>query len=118
MDHQRNRSLMFPVEFDSPGQINIGEDIAVQHQEGIGAPETFGILNPSPGSQEHRFPAELEVVESVPLSGLGQKGFDLFGKVMGIQYQPLDLKTGQEIKNPGQQRAVEKRKERLGFMKR
>jgi hypothetical protein len=57
----------------------------------------------------------LEVVESVPLVGLSQKGFDLLGKVMGIQYQPLNLKTAQGLKNPGQQRAVEQREERLGF---
>ena len=114
MDDQRHRSLMLPVEFDGPGQIDIREDIAVQHQKGIGTPETFGILNPSPGSQEYRLPAELEVVESVPLIGLSQKGFDLFGKVMGIQYKALNLKTGQGIKNPGQQRAVEQREERLG----
>jgi hypothetical protein len=105
---------MLPVEFDGSGKIDIREDIAVQHQKRIGTPESVGILNPSPGSQQHRFPADLEVVESVPLIGLSQKGFDLFWKVMGIQYKALDLKTGQGIKNPGQQRAVEQREEGLG----
>jgi hypothetical protein len=111
--HQRYRSLMFPVEFGGRGQIDIREDVAVHHQKGIGAPETFGILNPSPCSQEYRLSAEFQVFESTPMIGLAQKGFDLVGKMMGIQYQPLNRKMGQVFKNPGQQRTVEQREERL-----